>query len=501
MAVSTDRKKARQPVAEQTREIGEHRQRSPGRRRRGWLVRRALLAADIVGIVGAFAISGALFSRTNESIEHVWEFALLLATLPAWVVLAKLLGLYDRDEERTDHSTADDLPGVFQLLTIGAWFVVLVLTLSPSLANPTTQRIATFWAIGIVLVMSLRAAARALCRQHASYTQNTVILGAGEVGQQIAHKFLTHPEYGINVVGFVDAEPIERRDDLEHLLLLGPPAQLHDIVDAHDVERVVVAFSNEPPADTLELIRMLNGFDVQVDVVPRFFDVVGPGTDVYTVEGLALVGLRPGNLSRSSLLLKRGFDIAIALPLLLLLLPFGAVLAGAIRLDSPGPIFFRQWRRGAGDKQFRIWKFRTMEDGAESRRHEVEHLNVHASNGSDDQMFKALDDPRVTLIGRALRRWSIDELPQLLNVVRGEMSLVGPRPLVLDEDERVETWGRRRLELRPGMTGLWQVLGRTEIPFDEMVKLDYLYVTTWSLHRDLQLLLRTIPVVFRRKGL
>jgi lipopolysaccharide/colanic/teichoic acid biosynthesis glycosyltransferase len=142
-----------------------------------------------------------------------------------------------------------------------------------------------------------------------------------------------------------------------------------------------------------------------------------------------------------------------------------------------------------------------MIDGAESRREEVAHLNMHAANGGDTRMFKAADDPRVTRVGRLLRRLSLDELPQLLNVLRGEMSLVGPRPLVLDEDEHVQYWARRRLDLRPGMTGLWQVLGRSQIPFDEMVKLDYLYVTTWSLRKDLQLMLRTIPVMFRRRGL
>jgi exopolysaccharide biosynthesis polyprenyl glycosylphosphotransferase len=501
VTVSTDREQEYPLVGERTRELLERRRRSTVKRR-GWLVRRALLAADLIGITAAFALTEAVFSRSGDTVNPLSEFLLLLATLPAWVVLAKLLGLYDRDEERTDHSTADDLLGVFQLLTTGAWVVVVVLALAPpSLGNPTVGRIATFWWSGIFLVMLSRAVARAVCRRHVSYIQNTAILGAGEVGQQVAHKFLAHPEYGINVVGFVDEGSAGQRVDLAQVPLLGPPERLPELVRALDVERVVVAFPDQPPGETLELIRTLNSFEVQVDVVPQFSDVVGPGTDVYTVEGLPLWGLRPGTLSRSSLLLKRAFDIAITLPLLLLLLPFGAVAALAIRLDSPGPVFFRQWRRGAGDRLFRIWKFRTMVDGAESRREEVAHLNMHAANGGDARMFKAADDPRVTRVGRVLRRLSLDELPQLLNVLRGEMSLVGPRPLVLDEDEHVQRWARRRLDLRPGMTGLWQVLGRSQIPFDEMVKLDYLYVTTWSLRKDLQLLLRTIPVMFRRRGL
>ncbi len=162
-----------------------------------------------------------------------------------------------------------------------------------------------------------------------------------------------------------------------------------------------------------------------------------------------------------------------------MLAPVLAVIAVAIKLDSPGPVFFRQVRMGRGDRTFRIWKFRTMTADAELRKAELAHLNKHADG--DDRMFKIPDDPRVTRVGRFLRRTSIDELPQLLNVLAGEMSLVGPRPIILDEHRHVEGWATRRLDLRPGVTGLWQVLGRDDIPFGEMVELDYQYVTSWSL--------------------
>jgi lipopolysaccharide/colanic/teichoic acid biosynthesis glycosyltransferase len=184
-----------------------------------------------------------------------------------------------------------------------------------------------------------------------------------------------------------------------------------------------------------------------------------------------------------------------ALPLLLLA-PAFLVISLAIKLDSRGPVFFRQVRRGSEEGTFRIYKFRTMVQDADARKHEVASLNKHL--GGDARMFKIPNDPRVTRLGRFLRAYSLDELPQLINVLKGEMSLVGPRPLILEEDAHVVDWRRRRLNLKPGITGLWQVLGRDGIPFDEMVKLDYLYVTHWSIMNDLKLSLRTIPILFRR---
>jgi lipopolysaccharide/colanic/teichoic acid biosynthesis glycosyltransferase len=180
---------------------------------------------------------------------------------------------------------------------------------------------------------------------------------------------------------------------------------------------------------------------------------------------------------------------------LLMLAPVFALVACAIKYDSRGPVFFRQSRMGGRGQLFRIFKFRTMVVDAEEQKAALAHLNKHAQPGSDPRMFKIPDDPRVTKVGRVLRRYSIDELPQLINVLTGEMSLVGPRPLILEEDRHVDNWARKRMDLKPGMTGLWQVLGRSEIPFEEMVKLDYLYVTTWSLWQDFLLLLRTIPAM------
>jgi lipopolysaccharide/colanic/teichoic acid biosynthesis glycosyltransferase len=177
--------------------------------------------------------------------------------------------------------------------------------------------------------------------------------------------------------------------------------------------------------------------------------------------------------------------------------PIFALIAVRIKMDSPGPVFFRQTRVGVGDKTFQIYKFRTMGADADERKGEVAHLNIHAANGGDGRMFKVPDDPRTTNFGRFLRRYSLDELPQLLNVLIGDMSLVGPRPLIIDEDKQVTEWARRRLFVKPGITGLWQVLGRSDIPFEEMTRLDYLYVINWSLGSDLSLMLKTLPALFR----
>jgi exopolysaccharide biosynthesis polyprenyl glycosylphosphotransferase len=246
----------------------------------------------------------------------------------------------------------------------------------------------------------------------------------------------------------------------------------------------------------MELMRTLSHLGLQVDVVPRFYDVVSSGMDAYSVEGVPLLGIRPVRLAAPARVAKRAIDVAGSALVLLLVAPLMLAIAILIKLDSPGPVFFRQRRIGAGNRSFRIWKFRTMLVDADERKAMLAHLNQHARNG-DGRLFKIVDDPRVTRAGRFLRRHYLDEFPQLINVFRGEMSLVGPRPLIPEEAQHVDEWALERLNLKPGMTGLWQVLGGSAISFGEMVKLDYLYVTTWSLWNDIRLLAQTVPVVFR----
>jgi exopolysaccharide biosynthesis polyprenyl glycosylphosphotransferase len=359
------------------------------------------------------------------------------------------------------------------------------------------SKLIVFWALAIALVSFSRAAARSWCRRRITYLQNTIIVGEGDVGQLVARKFLHHPEYGINLVGFVDADPRARDDDVSMIAHLGSPDRLPGLVRMFDIERVVIAFSGETHEETLDLIRSIKDLDVQVDIVPRLFEVVGPNVGIHTVEGLPLVGLPPLNLSRSSALLKRGFDVVAASVGLLVLAPLLTLVAWRIKAGSAGPVFFRQTRMGTGEEPFQILKFRTMVVDAEVQKANLAHLNKHLRPGGDARMFKIAGDPRVTRFGAFLRRFSLDELPQLWNVLKGDMSIVGPRPLILDEDQYVDAWGRRRLDLKPGITGPWQVLGGSEIPFEEMVKLDYHYVTSWSLFNDVKLCLKTVPALLR----
>ena len=350
-----------------------------------------------------------------------------------------------------------------------------------------------------MLVSCGRIVARALVRRTAAYVQNTLIIGAGSVGQLIARKLLQHPEYGLDIVGFVDDNPTERRSDIGDLAVIGGMGHIALCVELLDVERVIVAFSNDSHETTLETIRELETLDVQIDLVPRLFEGVPPESHFHSAEGLTLIALPRARLSRTSLMLKRRLDIVGSLAGLVLLSPLLLAVgdrdqarlerADPVPADADGPTA----ARSRSSSSARWPSTRT------ARKHEVAHLNKHRHPHGDPRMFKVHDDPRMTRVGRVLRRTSIDELPQLWNVLVGEMSLVGPRPLILDEHAHVDGWGLKRLELKPGITGLWQVLGRDDIPFNEMVEFDYRYVTGWSLWNDVKLMFRTIPVLLRRR--
>jgi exopolysaccharide biosynthesis polyprenyl glycosylphosphotransferase len=471
-----------------------------GRRsgRRGYLMRRALLVADLVGLTFAFVAATQLFPapHTTDRLGPSIERLIFVATLPAWVVLARLHGLYDGDEERADHSTADDLVGVFHLVTIGTFMVMLAGWLTGRF-NPTPPKLFTFWILAVLAVTFCRALARGVVRRARGYVQRTVIVGAGPTGRRIAAKVAQHREYGIEIAGFVDGTSSGSVDGLP---VLGDIDDLCAVVRAHEIDRVIVAFSGHQHDRVIRTLRELALGDVQIDVVPRFFEAVGPNVKMHTVEGLPLAALPRLRMSRSSRLLKRALDVVVAAVASVLMLPVGVLIALAIKLDSRGPVFFRQVRVGEEGRLFRICKFRTMVCDAEEQKAALAGLNKHALRGVDDRMFKIPSDPRVTRVGKLLRRWSLDEIPQVLNVLTGDMSLVGPRPLIPEESEHVVDWRRRRLNVKPGITGLWQVLGRDDIPFEEMTALDYQYVTGWSLVGDLQLMIRTLPAVARSRS-
>jgi exopolysaccharide biosynthesis polyprenyl glycosylphosphotransferase len=493
---------SQRPLSQATGSLDAHeilaRRRGGGTRRRGWLVRRILVVADIVALASALLLAQAIYPPGGG--EVVGQTAVFLATLPVWVLLAKLYGLYDRDEERTDHSTADEFAGVFNLVSVGSW-VLLVFGHLTGLATPNLVRVILFWALAIVLIVLARGFARSLCRRSAVYRQNTVIVGAGDVGQLVARKLLQHPEYGVDVLGFVDARPRERRSELGHLAIFGTPEQLPEIVRELDIDRVVIAFSNGSSEEGVALVRSLRDRDVQIDVVPRLYDVVGPTANIQTIEGLPLVGLPPLKMPRSSRLIKRSIDIVGASVALLVTVPLFAVCAVLIKRDSAGPVLFRQKRLGRDMKEFTALKFRTMRvdaDDGPHREYIKQTMSPQAEVGANG-LYKLTREDAVTRIGRWLRATSLDELPQLINVLRGDMSLVGPRPCLAYEVEHFAPHHFDRFLVPAGITGLWQVKARGRSTFGEALDMDVVYARGWSLGLDLKLLCLTPLQILRKQ--
>jgi len=355
--------------------------------------------------------------------------------------------------------------------------------------------------VSIVLVAAARSSARAMVRR-GDYLQRTVIVGAGEVGQLVARKLMQHPESGLRVFGFVDASPRPIRPELAHLPVLGPPRDLSRILSENQVDRVVVAFSYERHEELVELVHSVRSLGVHIDVVPRLFDTIGPVGDVNHIEGLPLVSLYRSTQSRAARRMKRAVDLVGAAALLALTSPLFAWIAWRIQRDSPGPVFFRQVRLGEGQRRFTLLKFRTMAANADDAPHReyVRQIMHRGASPTANGLYKLDRRAEVTKFGAWLRRTSLDELPQLLNVLRGEMSLVGPRPLPQRDFERLEDWHKKRYLVMPGITGLWQVSGRSELDFDDLVRLDFLYLERWSVFLDLTILLKTVPAVIGRRG-
>ncbi len=484
--------------------MDDHTRRLLGRsdlERRVRLVPRSLIVADLLGLSLAY-LTTTLFWGSDGAFGSTREIVVFCCTLPCWLLVAKLQGLYRADQEQADHSTADDVVKVFYLVTIGVWLLLVASRLGGRTA-PGIYALITFWALAICVLPLVRTVTRRLCRRSRAYTQNTLILGAGEVGQLIARKLVRHPEYGLNVVGFIDREPKARRGDLpEHLGILGGPERLADVVKSLDVERVIIAFSKEPEDELLVLLRRLRAFPVQIDLVPRLFELVGPRVTVHSVEGLPLVGLPPNQASPVARMLKRAIDIAVSALALIALSPIFAYIALRIRLDSDGPVFFRQTRLGTNMKEFTALKFRTMKVGTDQSAHRAAVRLSSAGNADPNEtggMYKLERADAVTGFGRRLRRTSLDELPQLINVLRGDMSLVGPRPCIPYETENFEPHHLERFAMPQGITGLWQVTARANCTFVEALEMDVAYVRGWSLGLDLRLLLRTPVQVLRQR--
>jgi exopolysaccharide biosynthesis polyprenyl glycosylphosphotransferase len=451
---------------------------------RDFVLRRLLLTADLVGLVVALAVSIALFANSDVLTSIFWG----LVALPGWILIFKIYGLYDRDSKRVSHATVDDVPWIFHSLVIGSLLLWLLLRYAPGEDVVFFEGLA-FFGIAFGGILLGRAAARA-SRRFLIPPERVLLVGGGPMAQVLVRKFRLHPEYELASIGYIDLG----RDANLDLPYLGTPDEIDEVCASEGIERVVILSPRLSHDELADLIRRLRGADVRIALLPHVMDVLGSSVEIDDVEGITILGVTPPSLTRSSRLLKRGMDLFIAVPLLVVLAPIMLFISAAIKLTSPGPVFHLQERIGRAGRRFSILKFRTMVQDAEQKRGELAELSSHP-------VWLVLDhDPRITRVGRFLRHTSLDEVPQLWNVLRGEMSLVGPRPMPPDVDEHISGWGRRRLDLTPGITGLWQVLGRTIIPFEEMVKLDYLYVTNWSLWQDVRLLIRTLPAVVGRRG-
>jgi exopolysaccharide biosynthesis polyprenyl glycosylphosphotransferase len=457
--------------------------------RRSIFLHRLLLGADVAAALLAGALTALLFSVPLSSAA-----TLIAVLIVGSIVLAFIFGLYSDGDLLTWASGLSDAPRALVAAVVLSWPVLGVAT-ALDLSEPVLVALVATLATASFDSVN-RALARGWAHRVVPLRQRTVIVGSGIVADRLSDRLERHGEFGLETIGLVD-DDVHRLAGTQGLPTLGSLDQLDKVLDEREVDRVIIAFSRASHQQLLSCIRVCRDHRVAVDVVPRLFELLDGAQSLNQIGGLPLLSIGAPPLTGASRAAKRGLDIAISSLLLIVASPVLLAIAIAIKLDSRGPVLFHQMRAGRGETEFELIKFRSMYNDAEKRKQEFEKVN----EANDGVMFKIKRDPRITAVGGFLRRTSLDELPQLVNVLRGEMSLVGPRPLILKEAKHAaQTWHARRLDLRPGITGLWQVSGRSDLPFQEMVRFDYQYVSGWSLARDVEILLATIPVVLSGRG-
>ena len=465
-------------------------------RGRTWMLAGGDVAAMVLAYAIAYVISERIAPLPPVSAPSWFLITIGATAVPVWLGIFTAYHLYDNDNLRIAVASFDEVRDLFHAMLAGSLGYLIL--------SQGVRYVAGWWvysaveeflfvAAALVLIPLVRGSLRSWVFPRIMRPRRTLVIGGGREAALVHRKLESHPEYGLEVVGFLSGDGDEEAAPGR---VLGTPDDVVSIVDEYDIERVLMASEVASHEEMLDLLRTVRRPDLQVSIVPRYSEIFTSRAIIDEVEGMPVVTLPPMNLGRSSRLLKRSFDVALSGAGLLLLSPLLGAIALAIRLDSPGPALFRQPRRGRKGSTFEIVKFRTMRIGAEQDRSDVLHMNE-----VDGPLFKIKGkDPRVTRVGGFLRKTSLDEFPQLWNVLKGEMSLVGPRPFVVYEADRITGWALRRLDMTPGITGLWQVLGRNDMPFEEMTKLDYLYVTNWSIWWDLKILCQTIPVVLGKRG-
>lgn len=471
---------------------------TPGR---GPLKRRSAKRIALRVLADTMAVTAALFAATIIRFEIMdgapvarLDYTLIaLLAAPIWVALFYAYGLY---EPRQVLGPVNEFKQVFHGVVAGT----VVVFIADSALN---LNLARGWALlamvtGLVFVGGERLVVRKVLhflRRRGGDTTRTIVLGSNQEARTVARTLEREGWLGYRIIGFIDDEmPIGREVSDGHTVI-GTSADLKDLIERHNAGLVLVAATAFDMERLNRLFWELQDVDVDLQITSGTIDLMASRMIVQSVAGVPLLYVRRTGMSQLQRTLKRALDIFGSAFGLVVLSPVLALIALAIKRDSEGPVIFRQTRVGRDGEHFTCLKFRTMVKDAEQKRAELEHLNE-----GPGLLFKLAEDPRITKVGSKLRRYSLDELPQLWNVLRGEMSLIGPRPALPSEVEQYDDWVRNRLKVKPGMSGLWQVSGRTETTFADYVRYDLFYIQNWSLSLDLWILWRTLRAVTTAEG-
>ncbi|HIC88075.1 MAG TPA: undecaprenyl-phosphate glucose phosphotransferase, partial [Anaerolineae bacterium] len=412
--------------------------------------------------------------------------------LPFGLLLTGLLLLAYRMNGVYSHRRGAFWLDEFYAIVNGTMTGIVILVLITFFGRPLYySRLLFFYAAVLIpIFLGLARIAKAIIlmelRKRGIGVERVVIAGAGEVGRMVMRSLMAQPELSYQVVGFLDDDPNKGTTNLGPLKGLGSLENLPRVLRDYHVDEVIIALPWQAQRRIVHLLDQCEQAGIRVRIVPDMLQVSLTQMELSQIGSIPLLGVRKPTIAGWNLVMKRLMDVTIASTGLILLAPLMLLLAIAIRLDSPGPVLFRQTRVGKDGKHFSLYKFRSMVHGAERERE-----RLRALNEATGPVFKIRDDPRITRIGRLLRRTSLDELPQLYNVLRGEMSLVGPRPALPEEVAQYREWHKKRLAVTPGLTGLWQVSGRSDLTFDEMMLLDIYYAENWSPALDIRIILRT----------
>jgi exopolysaccharide biosynthesis polyprenyl glycosylphosphotransferase len=490
-------------AASSTHDIGGWWSTATRRRRRTFIV-TALVVADAIaillaGLAASWIRFGAMdapvgFENTTLTVAF-WEiFALLV---PVWLLFMALAGLYDVDSVTWGLSMSGKV-----VLALSLGVVALILgTYFAKLPGLSRAWVLLVWLTGVVFVLIARGMVMMLftwARSSGRLLLRTLVVGSNSEASDIMRILRADRAAGlVPVAGLASSQADQLRLDFvaDDVPIVGTARDLVDVVASERIDVVVIASSAFDHEVVARMIAELRTSDIDVHISSGLFEVLTSRVIVTEVAGVPLITVKGISLSKGNVLTKRIFDLAVSFLIVLIGLPVWLIIAAAIKLTSTGPILYSQERIGLNGKTFGMYKFRSMYADADKR-----FAEVMADNEASGPLFKMKEDPRVTSAGKWLRKFSLDEFPQIINVIRGEMSLVGPRPPLPREVVNYSRHDWRRMEVVPGMTGLWQVSGRSSLTFDEMVRLDLFYIENWSVGLDITLIFRTVPAVLFARG-